>query len=297
MTLFPDLYLDFLFGPFSRADFCSPNICTFVCFLARFEEHHVSATPLHGAPRLWHLSSSRWAILLPLSGAASHYWIGMSGYCLARPESTAGCSGAAGSHQQPHAVAPHAGRSKGVRWPPEPQAPAAGRLLLLNDGGLFNTPFPGSVTRPRDEGMVLCNDLGTSPLFTEHRCAAVLLFPLWKGTSRSRTRPHLFFLSPSLSRRLFSIEKYIPVLRYSKCLPCFAGRDALLGPKLRTDRSGYWHVNQCADLAGNPSKLQAVSWVSGCRRFETLGYALHVNDGNHFKFIVASETVPGAGLA
>lgn len=121
------------------------------------------------------------------------------------PRALPGAHGAAGSHQQPHAVAPHAGRSKGVRWPPEPQGPAAGRLLLLNDGVLFNTPFPGSVTRPRDEGTVLCNDLGTSPLFTEHRCPDIPLFPLWKGTSQSCTDPIFslfpFSLSPSFQCR------------------------------------------------------------------------------------------------
>lgn len=43
-----------------------------------------------------------------------------------------------------------------------------------------------------------------------------------------------------------------PCLGTQKRSPCFAGWDALLGPK--TDRSGYWHVNQCADPAGSPAK-------------------------------------------
>ena len=143
----------------------------------------------------------------PLSGAASRDSIGMFSCRLARP----GARGAAGSRlgrahlaSSPAPWHLHAGRSKGIRWPPEPQAPAGGRLLLLNDGVLFNTSFPGSVTRPRDEGTVLCHGLGTSPFLTEHRCAAVPPFPLWKGTSRSRTRLHLFFL-PLLSLTIFSV--------------------------------------------------------------------------------------------
>lgn len=84
--------------------------------------------------------------------------------------------------------------------------------------------------------------------------------------------------------------------RYSKASAVFRRPGCSSGSK--TDRSGYWHVNQCADLAGSPAKPPALSSASGCRWFESLGCALHGNDGNHFKFTVASFG-PGsrAGIA
>lgn len=119
--------------------------------------------------------------------------------------------------------------------------------------------------------------------------------PLWKGTSRSH--PDLVFslFLFSLSPHLFSVEKYVPMPRYSKASAVFRRPGCSSGSK--TDRSGYWHVNQCADLARSPAKPPALSSASGCRWFESLGCALHGNDGNHFKFTVASERVLAAGLA
>lgn len=146
VTLFPDLYLDFSIWLIYQSTFCSLNICALIWFLARFEEHRVAVTSPHGAAGLWHLDSSQGHILLlpiqPLAGAVS-----------AIPS---GCA-AAGPPSQPHseareaplglawaelippaapAVAPPRSRSKGIRWLPEPQAPARGRMLLLKDGDL-----------------------------------------------------------------------------------------------------------------------------------------------------------------
>lgn len=85
--------------------------------------------------------SSRSAVLPPpaepLAGAI--HAMGTAGCHLAWPAMWRGLRGTGQSLslQQPRAVARPHWRSKAIRWPPEPQAPASGRLLTLNDGDLF----------------------------------------------------------------------------------------------------------------------------------------------------------------
>jgi len=102
----------------------------------------------------------------------------------------------------------------------EPQAPAGGRLLVLVGGVLFNVSFPGPVARPRDEGASAVPCPGhLSPPYRASLCSRSPASRVERHLTISH-RPHVFSL-PLFSYHLFSVEKYVPMPRYSKVFAVF----------------------------------------------------------------------------